>query len=558
MRDFTFFVLLFLCGSIKSQNLVLNPSFEEKNSCEFICSALDTNIQNPLIVKNWCSATTSGTPDYFNTCQVFNPYWYFSIPINRFGIQKPFGFGESYAGIGLYLKQYSLLDSREYLQAKIKKLKKQTRYCAGFYTSLAESDSSKIMSGTSKAVISNWGMLLSKTRLFEPSNYDLTKDSLDFILTGNPQIKTTVPIIDTSNWVLVHDVFIAEGGEEWLTIGNFNEYLATPVTIVDTGNLLSVFSYVFIDQVFVIPMDDGGLLPNDTSLCASNFPITITAFDGFLNYQWADGGTARTRTFTSPGTYALQATYEGCTINDTIRIALSAEQQYNLADTLLCLTKLPLQIIIPDNLGFSSITWSDGQEGKTASFINAGVYSVSLFGACGEIIDTFEIATVLPLIVDLGIDISLCIDGQNTEITLQSTGILPNYQWSSGENSETIVVNQAGSYSLQSENLCGTVQDEVKVAGCAPKIYIPNAINTSSKDPYNTIFLPKSINSSIISLDIYDRWGEHIFHEENVSVGWDGTYKNKPCVAGVYAYYLKLKDATTGEILEFSGDMTLF
>jgi len=40
---------------------------------------------------------------------------------------------------------------------------------------------------------------------------------------------------------------------------------------------------------------------------------------------------------------------------------------------------------------------------------------------------------------------------------------------------------------------------------------------------------------------VYDRWGEKVFETNDISVGWDGIYKGKPCNPDVYVYYL---DAT--------------
>lgn len=91
---------------------------------------------------------------------------------------------------------------------------------------------------------------------------------------------------------------------------------------------------------------------------------------------------------------------------------------------------------------------------------------------------------------------------------------------------------------------------------CVPNIFSPNQNNT------NEFF---SINCADIALvtkySIYDRWGNLLFVGENLSPDntsafWDGTFKSKPVVPGVYVYYMELvfKD---GSSEKRGGDLTL-
>jgi len=60
---------------------------------------------------------------------------------------------------------------------------------------------------------------------------------------------------------------------------------------------------------------------------------------------------------------------------------------------------------------------------------------------------------------------------------------------------------------------------------------------------------------------IYDRWGELIFSAENIepnnpAVGWDGRFKNRAVLEGVYVYKFDIlfKDMTR-EV--YAGDITV-
>ncbi|MBK8644702.1 MAG: gliding motility-associated C-terminal domain-containing protein [Saprospiraceae bacterium] len=57
----------------------------------------------------------------------------------------------------------------------------------------------------------------------------------------------------------------------------------------------------------------------------------------------------------------------------------------------------------------------------------------------------------------------------------------------------------------------------------------------------------KNPNLTIEKLNIFDRWGELIYEENNVSIGsqigWDGTFKGLPLNPGTFVFYLKIKES---------------
>ena len=40
---------------------------------------------------------------------------------------------------------------------------------------------------------------------------------------------------------------------------------------------------------------------------------------------------------------------------------------------------------------------------------------------------------------------------------------------------------------------------------------------------------------------IFDRWGDKIFETTNPDAGWNGTYKGKTMLPGVYVYYVDVE-----------------
>ena len=56
-------------------------------------------------------------------------------------------------------------------------------------------------------------------------------------------------------------------------------------------------------------------------------------------------------------------------------------------------------------------------------------------------------------------------------------------------------------------------------------------------------------------VDIYNRWGENLFHSSGYANPWDGTYKNEKLPVGTYYYVLNLNDASIPE--PFKGGILL-
>ncbi len=234
-----FLLLIFFCQFqliIWSQNLLINNSFESYTSCPMIPG----QIQN---VQPWNSPTW-GSTDYFNSCTVSLSV---STPLNYVGFSPPKS-GSAYAGIVAYCNSGCISNnSREYLQVRINSpLKRNRRYCIQYYISLADS---------SQYSISNIGVFFHEDSLFKT-----TFDTISVV----PQIEYLSQINDTSNWMEVKDYFIANGGEKYLTIGNFRDNASTNVQYFQPIYTLNLerFAYYYIDDVSLVECNETPIIPN--------------------------------------------------------------------------------------------------------------------------------------------------------------------------------------------------------------------------------------------------------------------------------------------------------
>ena len=94
-------------------------------------------------------------------------------------------------------------------------------------------------------------------------------------------------------------------------------------------------------------------------------------------------------------------------------------------------------------------------------------------------------------------------------------------------------------------------------------VYIPNIFspNGDSENDMFTIFTAQRGVTKIHYLQVYSRWGEllwerHDFQPNDVSLGWDGTYKGDEMNPGVFVYQAMI-EFIDGRKELFKGDVTI-
>lgn len=223
--------------STTTENLVVNPSFEEYVDCPKKIDALGVL----TIVDGWFQPT-AGSADYFNVCGSRDC----GVPNNKLGIQEAYD-GNGYCGIYCSKTEY-----REYLQTQlIHPLRKGSIYHISFMVSLSE---------YSSGAVATLGALITKERpqdtvkglLMGKSYRSLGKGITQTIATHYiPQIQNPYDsiLLDTKRWVEISGDFTAQGGEEYLTIGNFLPLSKSNYADHDSLIYLLPGAYYYIDAV---------------------------------------------------------------------------------------------------------------------------------------------------------------------------------------------------------------------------------------------------------------------------------------------------------------------
>jgi gliding motility-associated-like protein len=141
-----------------------------------------------------------------------------------------------------------------------------------------------------------------------------------------------------------------------------------------------------------------------------------------------------------------------------------------------------------------------------------------------------------------------------TTINLHAGGGDMEYTWSTGSHDSIIAVSDQGSYWVKvKDHNCCLNADTVYVK--VYQYFIPNAF-TPNGDGKNDIFRAIGVYRDIkFDMYIYDRWGQLLFHSDNIDTGWDGTFKNAPCPSGTYTWQINIQ--FLGQDIVSKGKATL-
>ncbi len=244
----------------EAQNLIPNPSFETITACPTGYQGICAGLAPP-----WTCASL-GSVDLYNACG--GPTSQMYVPDNILGSQLAIT-GDGYAGL---LCKWLTGNYREYLMVPIAPLSAGTWYYLSFYVSLAET-----ACGTA-----NIGAY------FGVNNPFVTND---YVLPVEPQFETNIGFItEQEDWVLISGCYQAEGGEQYLVVGNFRNESETPFAPGCGG-----YSYYYFEDFLLME----GAPPEDIELDLGGpetacFSYEIDPDNAGPYFLWSDGSAEAT------------------------------------------------------------------------------------------------------------------------------------------------------------------------------------------------------------------------------------------------------------------------
>jgi gliding motility-associated-like protein len=311
--------------------------------------------------------------------------------------------------------------------------------------------------------------------------------------------------------------------------------------------------------------------------------IAVTAAGGTPVYTYSlDGGTAQgADSFTTVGGGAHTITVtdaHGC--SQTVNLSLGQPTQV-ITDTVsteqdTCYGSSNGAIYLTTNGGFGPYTyaWQNPASNTTdsATGLAAGSYTAVITDShgCQETV-TYTITqpeqpilSILPGDTTIGFGDTIQLFTQFGPASLGTPSV---YSWTADPSGTLSCLNcpvpymtsndSINTYSVQvtyNNNLC-TATATVTIKVTALDTFAVADAFTPNGDGINDKYIIQAKEVKNFHMDIFDRWGQTVFSTDDITQGWDGTYKGKPQPQGMYTVFFSLQYGQNKSVQKTSGLM---
>lgn len=140
-------------------------------------------------------------------------------------------------------------------------------------------------------------------------------------------------------------------------------------------------------------------------------------------------------------------------------------------------------------------------------------------------------------------------------------GINPYNYWWSGSSSKSPSVSQLQygqhwAYIKDSLGCVDSTQFEIKYEPCCI-VNLPNAFSPNDDTKNDEFRIIRYGNITLMSLEVYNKWGQQVFISKDLNMGWDGKLNGKDCDIATYYYLVRYKCPLSSEIQVLKGDVLL-
>ncbi len=309
-----------------------------------------------------------------------------------------------------------------------------------------------------------------------------------------------------------------------------------PLVLNQTSDLQDICPYV---PVLLESNATGGLEPY-TYQWSSNFQPNLSTNDSYMAVP------STTTTYT-------------ITVTDLCGNQISADIVYTILSPPLVLEMSPsveicpgdsTEIFVTPSGGFGDYfyEWLHSGETTQSVWVNPEVtttYTVSVSDEC----QTFTVEGSVQIVViepTANFEILGPVLFNDLPITFQnSSQNAVSYEWTFGDGQNSTLVHPNNTYDEPGTYYVTLIATDEK--GCKDTIqkpisieeewyiYIPNTF-TPDGDRFNNYFQVSIVGIEVLTVQLFNRWGQLIFEDDNPRFKWDGTYKGKYVNDGTYTY----------------------
>ncbi|HEX5112862.1 MAG TPA: T9SS type B sorting domain-containing protein [Saprospiraceae bacterium] len=310
------------------------------------------------------------------------------------------------------------------------------------------------------------------------------------------------------------------------------------------------------------------LLGPDQKLCP-NDSLSLSV-QGAASILWDDGSSNPFRTIYSPGDYWIASTTPGgCTFKDSITITPGYAWPGIITTTDPTCHQNNGEILIDPSafVGTSQVIFNSNttQEPKQIN-LAAGVHSIKVISddQCMtefevELFDTPVISGSMDSVISVPsgtwgtVPVSFLNSIQPVDVLFTPS---ENIEWNNsvihvfGDNDSFYNITFTDKNGCEDTHTLHVLVEQLK------GLYLPNIFHPGSNNGnefWSTIIYPPY---QLEVVRVYDRWGNMVYQSSD-EIRWDGAFKGKECTSGVYVYQVWVRNQTTGERKNITGDLTL-
>lgn len=323
--------------------------------------------------------------------------------------------------------------------------------------------------------------------------------------------------------------------------------------------------------------------PDITEIC----PYIDTVL--YANASGGAGGYTYVWTATEPATLGTDSTQEvtpSTTTSYTVEVTDQCGETaigyivYTITSPPLILTMSPTVEVCPGDSALVSVTatggygqyyyvWKENAETTPSIWVHPtsspAIYEVSVQDDCHTFtVEDYTTVIIVAPIADFEIESTVVFNNLPVSFhNLTTNGV--SYQWNFGDGNSSSLVNPNNTYGVPTTYNVTLIATDAK--GCIDSItkpiaieeeyyiYIPNAF-TPDESRFNETFSASTVGVRSLSVSIYDRWGELVYHSDELDFQWDGLYNSLLAKEGIYTYKIKCFTNSNRE-LDFVGHVSL-
>ena len=262
--------------------------------------------------------------------------------------------------------------------------------------------------------------------------------------------EASVTVHPLPNGIISGQTSLCRGQSTTLTASGANRYswstgASSPtITVNESGTYTCTFTNIYncsAARGVTVTVYDNPVITGETEFCADG-NTTLTAIGDAISYTWSTGETTPSITVTTPGTYSVTATFAGgCNCSSTSVTVVEHELPVvSISGTPVICSGIGAPLNVSEGISY---LWSTGETTQSITADHTGIFSVSVTDANGCTNAASVEVTELIGIAIIG-DNDIC-QGETTTLSVEMEG---EYVWSTGAQTSSITVSEAGPYSV--------------------------------------------------------------------------------------------------------------